>query len=265
MGEVISADSRQVYRGLNLGSGKITKKEMENIPHHALDIISPTNTYTVAQYQKQAINIIQNVIKRERVPFLLGGSPFYVYSVVDNLTFPNIKADLAFRKQLEKLAPETLLKRLKTLDPERAETIETKNPRRLVRSLEIIHATGKHVPKQKKSPPLFDTLLIGIKTNQKELNKSIKKRLDARLKQGMVAEIKKLHTSGVSYKRLKELGLESKYIALYLEGTLSKEEMKKQLLSAIIKFSKRQLTWFGKDKRIHWITAKKEAKKYLRK
>ncbi|MCP6726593.1 MAG: tRNA (adenosine(37)-N6)-dimethylallyltransferase MiaA [Patescibacteria group bacterium] len=260
-GEVISADSRQVYKGLNLASGKITKKEMEGIPHHLIDIISSKSTYTVAQYQKTAIE----TIKKIQIPFLVGGSPFYVYSVVDNLNFPEIKANPTLRKQLEKLNTETLLKRLKKLDPERVKSIETKNKRRLIRALEIIYATGRPVPKQPASTPLFQTLLIGIKTDTKDLQKRITKRLDIRLEKGMVAEIEKLHALGVSYKRLEELGLEAKYIALYLQGKLSKEEMEEQLLTAIVKFSKRQLTWFSKDKRIHWITQRKEAENLVRK
>ncbi|HEA84404.1 MAG TPA: tRNA (adenosine(37)-N6)-dimethylallyltransferase MiaA [Candidatus Wildermuthbacteria bacterium] len=260
-GEVISADSRQVYKGLDLASGKITKKEMEGIPHHLINIISPKSTYTVAQYQKTAIE----TIKKIQIPFLVGGSPFYVYSVVDNLNFPEIKANPTLRKQLEKLNTETLLKRLKKLDPERVKSIETKNKRRLIRALEIIYATGRPVPKQPASTPLFQTLLIGIKTDTKDLQKRITKRLDIRLEKGMVAEIEKLHALGVSYKRLEELGLEAKYIALYLQGKLLKEEMEEQLLTAIVKFSKRQLTWFGKDKRIHWITQRKEAENLVRK
>lgn len=264
-GEVISADSRQIYRGLNLASGTITKKEMEGIPHHLLNILSPKSTYTVAQYQKRAIKTIKEIHKRNHLPFLVGGSPFYVYSVVDNLNFPKIKANTVLRKQLEKLSIETLLKHLQKLDPERAKNIETKNKRRVIRALEIIHATGLPVPKQQTPSPLFQTLLIGIKRDTKELQKSIEERFNARLKQGMIDEIEKLHAAGVSYKRLRELGLEAKYIALYLQGTLSKEKMQKQILSATFKFSKRQLTWFGKDNRIHWITQRKEAEALVRK
>ncbi|HEA84559.1 MAG TPA: tRNA (adenosine(37)-N6)-dimethylallyltransferase MiaA [Candidatus Wildermuthbacteria bacterium] len=264
-GEVVSADSRQVYRGLNLASGKITKKEMKDIPHHLLNVISPKNTYNVAKYQKQAIKTIKDIQKKERIPFLVGGSPFYVYSVIDNLKFPEIKADSVLRKQLSKLSAETLFKRLEKLDLQRASSIETKNSRRLIRALEIIYASGRAVPKQSASPSPFETMLIGTKISPKELKKSIEKRLDARLKQGMIDEIQKLHASGVSYRRLEELGLEARYIALYLEGKLSKEEMREQLLLAILKFSKRQLAWFGKDKRIHWITQRKEAERLTRK
>ncbi len=265
-GEVISVDSRQVYRGLNLASGKITKKEMYSVPHHLLDVISPKSTYTVAKYQKEAIKIIKDIQKRGRIPFLVGGSPFYVYSVVDNINFPKIKADPILRKQLSRLSAKALFKRLEKLDLQRASSIETKNPRRLIRALEIIYASGDAVPKQSisPSPPPFKTLLIGTKRNQKELKKNIEKRLDARLKQGMIDEIQKLHASGVSYKRLEELGLEAKYIALYLQGKLSKEEMREQLLASSLKFSKRQLTWFGKDKRIHWITKRNEAEVLVR-
>jgi len=264
-GEIISADSRQVYKELNLASGKITKKEMDGVRHHLLDLVSLKTTYTVAQYQKQALKEIKNIYKRKKIPFLVGGSAFYIYSVIDNLNFPKATINLKLRKQLNKLSAEILFSRLQKLDPERATSIESKNPRRLIRALEIIDATNSPIEKQQTSPSPFSNLLIGIKKTPKELHLSIEKRLEKRLNQGMVSEIEKLHKKGISYKRLEELGLEARYVALFLQNKISKEKMKKQIFSTTVQFSKRQLTWFKKDKRITWISKPKEAKDLVRK
>ena len=135
-GEIVSADSRQVYKGMNIGAGKVTKKEMGKIPHHLLDVANPKTRFSVAQYQKLALKTIKNIQNKNKVPILVGGTGFYIQSIVDGIVIPEVKPDWKLRKKLEKLTNEQLFKRLKKLDPKRAKLIDKKNPRRLVRALE---------------------------------------------------------------------------------------------------------------------------------
>ena len=274
-GEVVSADSRQVYKGMDIGTGKVPrdKSKIKNeklkiylhqgIPHHLLDVASPKRRFSVVQYQKKAIEAIKKIQRKGKLPILCGGTGFYVQAVVDGLVFPKVKPDWRFRKKLEQKSAKELYEYLKKLDPERAKTIEKDNKRRLIRAIEIVLKTGKPVPKLQKQK-LFDVLMIGIKRDKKELKERIRKRLLKRLKQGMIEEVKKLKESGLSWKRLEEFGLEYRYIAYYLQGKLSWKEMVEQLQKAIEDFAKRQMTWFKRDKRIHWIKNFKEAKKLIR-
>ena len=261
-GEVVSADSRQVYKGMDIGTGKIIKEEMQGIPHHLLDIASPKRRFSVAQFQKKAIETIKKIQKKGKLPILCGGTGFYIQSVVDGIVIPEVKPDWALRKKLEKKTCEQLYQQLKKLDPRRAKTIDRKNKRRLIRAIEIVLKTKKRVPPLK-NRVMFDTLIIGIKRDKEELKKRIRKRLLRRLKEGMIEEVKSLHKSGVSWKRLEELGLEYRYIAFYLQGKLDYKEMVSQLQKAIENYAKRQMTWFKRDKRILWINSYKEAKELV--
>lgn len=263
-GEIISADSRQVYKGMNIGTGKITKKEMRGIPHHLLDVASPKRTFTVAQYQKSAEKVIKKILDKNKIPILCGGTGFYIQAVVDGIVIPKVKPDWKFRKKLEKKSNEELFKMLKGLDPKRAKEIDKNNPRRLIRAIEIVKKTKKPIPKIKKSQN-YNVLMIGIKKEKEELKKLIEKRLKNRLKQGMIKEVEKLHKSGISWKKLESFGLEYKWIAKYLQNQISKEKMIEKLQKDIEHYSNRQTTWFKKDKRIHWIKNQKETpKKSLR-
>jgi len=262
-GEIVSADSRQVYKGMDLGTGKVTKKEMQGIPHHLLDVVSPKRTFTVQQYQKLAKKVITDILKRGKIPLLVGGSPQYIYSVVDNWELPQVKPDRKLREKLERQSVEQLFAKLQKLDPERAATIESKNKRRLIRALEIIAQTGKPVPRLKKSPLPYLVVILGIKRSPEEVKKRIKKRFEKRLKQGMIQEVKNLRKQGLSWQRLESFGLEYRYIAQHLQGKLSKEEMKQQTLKAHEDFTRRQMNWFKKDRRIKWIAGLKDVQATL--
>ena len=274
-GEVISADSRQVYREMDIGTGKITKREMQGIPHHLLDVASPKKRFSVAQYQKLAFHAIEKIRKKGKIPILCGGTGFYIQAVVDGISIPEVKPDWKLRKKLEKKSNEELFKILKKLDSNRAKNIDKNNPRRLIRAIEIVKKTKKPIPAIK-SYPQFDVLLIGIKKSQKELEKLIAKRLQKRLKAGMMAEIKKLKKQGISWKRLEEFGLEYRWIAKYLRLSLQwrlslkklkYQEMTKKLQKDIEHFAKRQMTWFkkmGKNHKIHWIRNQKDAERLIK-
>ncbi len=158
--EIISADSRQVYKGMDIGTGKVTKKEMRNIPHHLLDVVSPKIRFTVTQYQKLTLKKIKEIMKKNKLPIIVGGSGFYIQSIVDGLVVPHVKPNWQLRKKLEKKSVAELYKMLKKIDPNRARTIERKNPRRLIRALEIVLITKKPVPVLKKNPLPYSVLII---------------------------------------------------------------------------------------------------------
>jgi tRNA dimethylallyltransferase len=260
-GEIISADSRQVYRGMDIGAGKITKKEMKCIPHYLLSIASPKRRFTVVQYQKLAQKEVQRIFKKNKIPFLVGGSGFYIQSIIDGISIPKVKPDWQLRKILEKEGTDSLFRILKRLDLRRVKNIDKKNRRRLIRALEISIKTKKTIAPLSKSPPRFDILIIGVKKSPQELKKLIKKRLLKRLKIGMLTEAKRLKKSGVSWKKLEDFGLEYKYLALYLQKKLDFQQMVVRLQKEIEHFAKRQLTWFKRDKRIHWVKKITEAEK----
>lgn len=255
--EVVSADSRQVYRDLNLGSGKITKKEMSGVPHHLLDVVSPKGIFSAARYQKLAIKTVKDILRRGKLPIICGGTGLYIDSLLYGYRFPNIKPDYKLRLKLEKQTAENLFDRIKKLDPVRAKSIDQKNKRRLVRALEIILSSKKPVPQLEKDP-LFDALKIGLLPPMPQLRQKVEKRLEQRLKAGLIAEIKRLHKNGLSFKRLENLGLECRFVSRYLRGLINREEMEKLILRSHFEYIKRQLTWWRKDKNIVWLTNPKK-------
>jgi len=265
-GEIVSADSRQVYKGMDVGSGKVTKKEMEGIPHYLLDVANPKTKFSAGRYQKLALKAIKNIQKKNKIPFIVGGTGFYVQSIVDGIVIPEIKPDWELRKKLEKLTTEELYKKLKKLDPKRAEGIDRNNPRRLIRSLEIILKTGKPIPSLEKDKNIqFDALEIGITRSTKEIRNLINKRLLQRLKNNaMINEVKKLRKS-LSWKRLEEFGLEYRYVAQYLQKKITYQEMIDNIQKESEHLVKKQMTWFKRDKKIHWIKNQKEAEKLVNK
>lgn len=265
-GEIVSADSRQVYCGMNLGTGKITKKEMNGIPHYIIDVVNPWNTFSVSRYKKMGRKIINEIIARKKTPVICGGTGHYIEALVEGLVIPEVKPDRKLRKSLEKKTTEELSKILKTLDKKRWEEIDKHNPRRLVRAIEIAIHLGS-VPQKKYDPLPYKTVWIGILKEKEELEKRIHIRLLSRIKKGMIKEIKDLHNGklgkSVSWKKLDDFGLEYRYVSRYLRGILTKEEMIDQLEKEIISFSKRQNTWFKRNKSIHWIKTTKEALQFV--
>lgn len=262
-GEVVSADSRQVYKGMDIGSGKVTKKEMEGIPHYLLDVANPKSRFSVAQYQKLALKAIKNIRSKNKIPLLVGGTGFYIQSIVDGIIIPEVKPDWKLREKLQKKSNEELFSMLKKLDPGRAKIIDKHNPRRLIRALEIILTTKKPVPVLKTKND-FDVLEIGITKSPEELKKLIHKRLIKRLKRNaMINEVKRLHKT-LSWKRLEEFGLEYRFVAQYLQNKITYQEMIDSIQIESEHYAKRQMTWFKKDSRIHWIKNIKEANQLIK-
>lgn len=250
-GEVISADSRQVYKGLDIGTGKITKKEMKGVPHHLLDVVSPKQTFTVALFKRKAEKAITDIISRGKIPIICGGTGFYIDALVFDMDIPEVPPNKVLREKLEKKSLEQLFKELQKLDPERAEEIDVKNKVRLVRAIEIAKTIGK-TPKIKKSDK-YDVEWIGIDWPDEILKERIHTRLIKRIKSGMIKEAQNLHEKGLSYKRMEALGLEYRYLARFLKNEITCEQMISELSTKIWQYAKRQRMWFKRNKDINWI------------
>lgn len=252
-GEVISADSRQVYRGLDVGSGKVTKREMRGIPHHLLDVEDPKRVYTVERYQRDAQNTVADIISRGKVPVICGGTGFYIDALIHDTRFPDVAPDRTLRARLAKKSAESLMKELVKLDARRAKEMDPHNKVRIIRAIEIARALGK-VPKVKKTKQ-YDVLWIGLDLPRPALREKIHTRLMRRMRgDRIVTETKRLRARGVSWKRLHEFGLEYRYAGLYLQKKITKREMLEKLENEIVHFAKRQMTWFGRNPDIHWYT-----------
>jgi len=251
-GEVVSADSRQIYKGLNVGTGKITKKEMCGVPHYMLDIANPKKVVSVVAWKEMSEKIIDDILARGKLPIICGGTGFYIQSIVDNVIYPDVLPNKELREKLNTKTTEQLVLMLKKLDSKRLKNIDQKNKVRLVRAIEIAKALG-NVPKIRKTKPKYEFLQIGLMTDDSVLRGRINKRLKERLKKGMIREAQSLHKKGLSYKRMRELGLEYRYLANFLDGEMDKKTMEEKLATEIWRYAKRQITWFKRDAKIIWF------------
>lgn len=248
-GEVISADSRQVFRGLDLGSGKITPEETQGIPHHLIDICEPGDFFSVHDFQRLAYPAIDDVLARGKLPFLVGGTGLYVSSVTEGYDMSAFEPDLAYRDELEKLSTPQLYALLMEKAPDM--DVDPRNRNRVMRRLEKLHAGDDHQPQNK---PRYDCLKLGVAFDRPTLKQRIDERLLRRMQAGMVEEVRNLLDAGASVEFMLKLGLEYRFITQYLTGEIStEEEMCAQLSLAIKRFAKRQMTWFRRDKAIHWL------------
>jgi tRNA dimethylallyltransferase len=259
-GEIISADSRQVYKGLNIGTGKITAEEMKGVPHYLLDVADPKKQFTVAEYKKLASQKIEEILKRRKLPIIVGGTGFYIDALVGKTSLPEVAPNFLLRKKLEKKTAGELFSMLKKKDPTRAKTIDKFNKVRLIRALEIASALGKVPPLREDSTgqAQYDFTWIGIQPEKKALEESILKRLGARIP-GMIKEAKNLRTEKLSYKRMEELGLEYRYLARLLQGKIDQKQFVDQLFKEIKHYAKRQNTWFKRNKNITWYENARDA------
>ncbi|MFA5084061.1 MAG: tRNA (adenosine(37)-N6)-dimethylallyltransferase MiaA [Candidatus Paceibacterota bacterium] len=251
-GEIISADSRQIYKGLDIGTEKTTKKEMKGVKHHMIDIAGPQKTYTVSQYQKAAKKILKKILKKGKTPIIAGGSGFYIDALIYDYKLPAVAPQKSLRKRLEKKSAKELFRMLQKLDPKRAANIDPHNPRRLTRALEIVIKTGTPVPEIKKESP-YRVLKIGIEKTPARLRLLINQRLEKTLKKGLLKETEKLHKKGLSWERFEQLGLEYRLASYYLRGLIPYSQMAKEMQTEIYRYAKRQMTWFKRDKNIIWI------------
>lgn len=251
-GEVVSGDSRQVYRGLDIGTGKVTVDEAGGVPHHLIDVVEPSTQYTVHDFVHAGRGAISDITSRGRVPIVVGGTGLYIDALLGRMTLDAPPPDPALRSRIATLDADMLCKELERVDPERFARTDLKNRRRVERALEIaLSDTTPHVG----STPAYDVTWVGLKLDPESQRNRIKKRLHERLEAGMLDEARSLLRQGVTLPRMEELGLEYRYMARHLEGKLSYAEMVEQLESEIYKYAKRQMTWFKRNTDIKWFDA----------
>ena len=248
-GEVISADSRQIYRHLDATTGKITAAEMQGVPHHMLDIINPGEEYSAHQFADEAIPHIEAIYSRTHLPIIAGGSGFYIDALLFSGTTAKVPANPTYRKKMEQKGLTELQQELKKKDHSAYNRIDTQNPRRLIRALEIIRELGVF-PMQKRVKR-YDHIMIGIRHNRQHLRERIAKRLDKRF-DTMTEEIKTLLNQGVEVAWFSRMGLECKHIATMLTQHTPPEETKENLLSAIFAYAKRQENWLRRYPEARW-------------
>ncbi|KKQ45415.1 MAG: tRNA dimethylallyltransferase [Candidatus Moranbacteria bacterium GW2011_GWC2_37_8] len=271
-GEIISADSRQVYRGMNIGTGKVMRDIVtgnsslvtdndnvflsEGIIHHLIDVAEPNEDFNISHFKTQANLAIEDILSRGKLPIICGGTGFWIQAITEDMNLPEVPPNEKLRQELELKTPEELFEKLKKLDPERAETIDFQNKYRLIRALEICQAIGK-VPNQSSvisnQSSKYDFLQIGISIEKEKLHERIKNRLESRFDEGMIEEVKSLNENGISWEKLESFGLEYRWLARFLQGKISKEEMNEKLYFDIIHYAKRQMTWFKRNKKIVWL------------
>ncbi len=247
-GEIVSADSRQVYARMNLGSGKITREEMEGVPHHLLDVRQPGEFFSMADFQALAYEAIDGILSRGRVPFLVGGTGLYVDAVAEGYVLSEKKPDPALRAHLETFSTPELYGMLQERMPDT--DIDPRNRHRVMRALEKLEA-GDEGPAPRS--PRYEVLRFGVTWPREILKQRIDERLERRLCQGMTEEVRLLLEEGVPEEFLVKLGLEYKYLTWYLTGKMGYEEMKEELGKAIKRFAKRQMTWFRKTPGLIWL------------
>ena len=247
-GEIVSADSRQVFRGLDLGSGKITSDETKGVPHHLIDVCQPGDFFSMADFQRLAYEAIDGILARGRLPFLVGGTGLYVDSVVDGYELSSIEPDLALRAHLETFETPALYDMLREKLPDT--DIDPRNRNRVMRALERLAADDYHPGKRR---PRYEVLKLGVTWPRETLKARIDERLERRLSQGMVDEVRILLDAGVSTEFLMKLGLEYRYLTRYLLGEITYDQMVLELGNAIKKFAKRQMTWFRREENLHWL------------
>lgn len=253
-GEVISADSRQVYRGLDVGTEKITKDEQEGIQHHLLDVAEVTQVYTASDFKRDAEQAINTILTRGNLPIVAGGTFFYIETLLGTISLPEVPPNETLRERLSLLPAETLYNALTRLDASRAKAIDPTNKRRLIRALEIIEALGRVPQSSNAQPSPYDALLLGIDIDPKLLRTRIQKRAQSALTRGLIEETKQLITNGVSKNRLSEIGLEYPLVLEYLDGAVTKEELLQKLEEKNWQYAKRQRTWLKRMEDIVWIT-----------
>jgi len=254
--EIVCADSRTVYRGMDIGTAKPTPVQRARVPHHLLDIAEPDQVVTLATYRDKAVQVITDLRTRRRVPLLTGGSGLYIRAVVDGLTIPQVPPDAALRAQMEsdeRAHPGRLRAKLQRVDPQAAARIHPRNIRRLVRALEVYERTGQAISSLQRTDPIGAAVQVALTMDREALYSRIDARVDEQLAAGLVAEVEQLLAQGYAPTLPAMRGLGYKEIAEYLQGRVGREEAVRRLKRNTRHFSKRQFTWFRRDSRIRWL------------
>ena len=263
-GEIVSADSRQVYRHMNIGTAKPGPEELSLVPHHLISIVNPDENFSLAQYQALAYRAIRNVQQRHKLPLLVGGSGLYVWAVLEGWRIPPVPPDPEFRRSLEEKAVNTgaaeLYRELMKVAPAVARKIDPRNIRRVIRALEVHRKTQTPIPQPRgKETPSFNILIIGLTTDRAELYRRIDLRVDEMIEQGLVAEVEKLVNMGYDFNLPAMSGIGYKQIGMFLKGQLTLAAAIQQIKFETHRFVRHQYAWFRlKDDRIHWFDIKSQ-------
>ena len=260
-GEIISADSMQVYRYMDIGSAKVTKEEMQGIPHHLIDVLEPWDEFHVVRFQEMAKKAMKEIWQRNHIPIITGGTGFYIQALLYDIDFTEAKEKDEFRKNLEEISTEKgasyLHELLRKVDPESAEAIHENNIKRVIRALEFHHQTGEkisiHNEKEKEKESPYDFLYFVISDDRNVLYDRIEQRIDSMITAGLVEEVRKLKIMGCTREMVSMQGLGYKEILDYLDGIYSLEEAVEILKRDTRHFAKRQLTWFKRERNVKWL------------
>ncbi len=261
-GEIISADSMQVYRHMDIGSAKITREEMQGIPHHMIDVLDPWDPFNVVIFQKMCRDCLADIYSRNKIPIVTGGTGFYIQALMKDIDFTENEDDSSIREEYETLAAqkgaEYIHKLLKEVDPISAETIHANNQKKVIRALEFYRMTGEkisdHNRRERNKDNAYQSCYFVLNDDREKLYKKIEERIEHMLQQGLIEEVRKLKEMGCDRSLISMQGLGYKEILAYLEGEISLEEAVYILKRDTRHFAKRQLTWFRREKDVIWIS-----------
>ncbi len=262
-GEIVNADSMQIYKYMNIGTAKPDLEERQGIPHHLIDIVNPDESFSVARYCELANRVIDDIHSRGKIPIMVGGTGLYVDSLVNNIRFSEIEPDDEYRNEVEKLADEKgnehIYKMLCDIDPEGASKIKVGDRKRIIRALEVYHLTGKtitwHNEQSKSVPSPYNTTIFAIDTDRELLYDKINRRVDIMIEAGLVDEVKNIMDMGIQRDTTSMQAIGYKEIVDYLEGYITFDEAIDKIKQGSRRYAKRQLTWFRRNEKIHWISS----------
>jgi len=266
--EIVSADSRAIYKGMDIGTAKVLPNDNNGIPYHMIDIIDPNQKFTVALFKEQATKIIKKIHQRKRIPFLVGGTGLYISAIVDNLTIPKVEPDEKMRakieKEINKKGLDFVWQELLKIDPQAEDFVQKENPRRVIRALEVCLKTGQPFSQLRaKTQPEFDALQIGIKIERTKLYSQINQRTEQMIKNGLVEEVKGLlEKYSPSAPGLATIAYQE--IISYVQNKITLQEAIDLIKKNTRHYARRQITWFKKDKRIHWVTTYSQASQLIK-
>ena len=259
-GEIISADSMQIYKDMNIGTAKPDQQEMQGIKHYLLDFVEPNQRYSVADYKKDAENAIEDILQKGKVPIIVGGTGLYVDSLIYGIEYPNIEFDENYRKELERRVEkeglEKLYEKAKKIDPQAMKKISRNDQKRILRVLEIYNATGKTKTEQeiesRKNEVKYDYRVFAINMDREKLYDRINKRVDIMIQKGLIEEVENLLKKYNEFPTAMQ-GLGYKEVVEYIQGKVLKEDMIENIKRESRRYAKRQITWFKKNKQTIWI------------
>lgn len=263
-GSIISADSMQVYRGMDIGSAKVTEEEKRGIPHYLIDVADPEDSWNVVRFQKEAMNAVDAILAEGRLPFLVGGTGFYIQALLYGIDFTQMETDSDDRASMEEAArrdgPQALHRRLQEIDPEAAEAIHPNNVKRIIRALEFAQNSGglkisEHNRRERMREPAFNAVFFVLTMNRQKLYERIDARVDLMMQKGLADEVRRLRAGGLTASDVSMQGIGYRQIFPALEGEYSLDEAVRLIKRDSRHFAKRQLTWFRREKNVIWIDA----------